>query len=126
MARVTRVEDQEAPAWEAAQDRLLELKDGESLTFRVNDDTSLIVLHVADLGYLVTGCGEGDRDYFTLIERALGDEPVTAFDGGNTNEYPRFAFVSEPLLVKAVETYYYTGQRDSECDWVRDSDAVYG
>jgi hypothetical protein len=126
MPRVIRLEDQEAPPWEAAQDRLLKLKDGEGLTFRVDDDTWLIVLHVAGLGHLVTGCGEGDRDYFTLIERAFGDEPVTAFDGSNTSEYPRYAFVSEPLLLKALKTYYHSGRRDSECEWVLARDAIYG
>jgi Immunity protein Imm1 len=126
MARVTKVGHQDAPAWEVAQKRLLELQDERTLSFSVADDTFLIVLRITALGYLVSGCGEGDRDYYTLIERTLGDDPVTAFDGGNTNEYPRYTFVSEPLLLKAVKTYFHTGQRDRECEWVPEEDAVYG
>ncbi len=125
MPRVTRFDHQDAPTWAVVKTRLLAMPDGVCLTLAVDDDTSLIVLHVAVLGYLVTGCAEGDRDYFTLIERSLGDEPVTAFDGGNTNEYPRFAFVSELVLLKAVETFYLTGQRDDRCEWVLDKDAMY-
>lgn len=126
MPRVTKFEYQDAPAWEVAEDRLLGLQDEEAISFHVDDDTWLIVLHAAGLGYRVTGCGIGERDYFTLIDRRLGDEPVTAFDGGNTNEYPRYSFVSEPLLLTALKTYYDTGQRDSDCEWVPERDSIYG
>lgn len=126
MHRVTRLDHEDAPAWEVAKDRLLAMKDGNFLSFNVDDDTWLIVLHIAGLGYLVSGSGVGERDYYNLIERQLGDEPVTAFNGGNTNEYPRYSFVSEPLLLKALNTYYHTGQRDHELEWVPEEDAVYG
>jgi hypothetical protein len=125
MARVTRLDQLQAPAWEVAKARLLALRDEESLSFGVDDDTWLVVLYIAALGYLVTGCAVGERDYYTLTEPALGDEPVTAFDGGDTHVYPRHVFVSASLLLKAVQTYYLTGTRDASCDWVSDRDAVY-
>src|SRR4051794_36044003 len=112
MRPVTTLDNQTAPVWEVAKVRLLGLQDGDTLSFGVDDDTWLIVLHIAAFGYLVTGCGVGELDYYTLIERVLGDEPVTAFDGGNTNTYPRYVFVSESLMLKAVERYYATGMRD--------------
>jgi hypothetical protein len=119
------LDDQEAPQWEIFKTRLLGMQDGTSLSLNVDDDTWLVVLYIADVGYLVGGCALGDRDYYSLIESSLGDDPVTAFDGGNTNEYPRFAFVSQAVLLKAVETYYLTGQRDVSCEWVLAQDAVY-
>lgn len=125
MAKVKFVGDAEASSWEASRDRLLRLVDGSSLSLDVDNDTWLIVLHIAEFGYLVTGCGEGEKDYFTLIDRSLGDAPVSAFDGGNTNDYPRYVFVSEALLLKATEYYYRTGQRSPECEWVPDQDAMY-
>jgi hypothetical protein len=125
MVRVTKVDQQDAPSWEVAKTRLLALRDGESVSFAVDDDTWLIVLYIDAFGYLVTGCGQGELDYYTLVEPALGDEPVTAFDGGNTNIYPRYVFVSSPLLLKAVQTYYLTGTRDTSCDWIPDRDCVY-
>jgi hypothetical protein len=125
MKPVTKVENATAPSWDVAKSRLLALPDGDTLSFGVDDDTWLIVLYIAALGYLVTGCGAGELNYYTLIERVLGDEPVTAFDGGNTNTYPRYVFVAESLMLKAVETYYITGMRDKSCDWVLDCDAVY-
>ena len=125
MPGVTRVDHEDAPTWELVKSRLLGMRDGDSLSLDVDDDTWLIVLHIAELGYLVSGCAKGERDYYALIERSLGDDPVTAFDGGNTNEYPRYAFVSEPLLLKATETYYLTGQRDDCCEWVLEEDAIY-
>jgi len=126
MPRVTKLDHQEAPTWEVVKTRLLGMQDGGFLTLAVDDDTWLIVLYIADLGYHVAGCAEGDRDYYNLIERSLGDDPVTAFDGGNTNEYPRFAFVSEQVLLKAAETFYLTGKRDDGCEWVLERDAIYG
>lgn len=113
------------PTWERVRACLLDLRDGGSASVDAGDDTWLIVLHIAELGYLVTGCGEGERDYFTLIERSLGDDPVTAFDGGNTNEYPRYSFVSKPVMLGALATFYATGQRDREYEWVPEEDAVY-
>ena len=125
MSRVTQLDYKPAPTWEEARSRLLELRDGDTLSFEVEDDTWPIVLHIAELGYLVSGCGEGERDYFTLIERNLGDEPVSAFDGGDTRVFARYAFVTAPLLLKALEIYYFTGQRDRECEWVPAEDALY-
>ena len=125
MTRVTKLDFQAAPSWEVAKARLLALKDGEDLAFAVDDDNYLVVLYIAAFGYLVSGLGVGERQYHTLIERGLGDDPVTAFDGGNTNVYPRYVFVSNPLLLKALETYYFTGTRDKSCEWVLDRDAVY-
>ncbi len=121
----TVVGDQPASSWEAARHQLLELQDGDSLSLGVDGDTWLIVLHISAFGYLVSGQGVGDRDYFTLIERSLGDDPVTAFDGGNMNDYPRFTFVSTGLMLKAVETYFHSGVRDGECEWVPEEDSVY-
>jgi hypothetical protein len=125
MPGVTRLDNEAAPAWDVAQLRLLGLRDGESLSFDVDEDTWLIGLHISGFGYLVTGCGVGERDYFTLVERTLGDEPVTAFDGGDTRVFVRYAFVSAPIMLKAVETYYLTAERDRESEWVSDGDAMY-
>lgn len=123
--RVVALDGEEAPSWEIAAHRLLELRSGESLSFETDGGDWLVVLHVADYGYFVTGCSKGDRGYFTLIERTLGDEPVTAFDGGDTRVFVRYAFVSRMLLLKAAETCYLTGERDRECEWVPELDAVY-
>ena len=125
MPRVTKFDDQESPTWEVVRDRLLSMQDETGVTLEVDDETALIVYFFTSLGYFVSGCAVGDRDYFNLIERSLGDDPVTAFLGGDTNECPRHAFVSPSLLLKAVETYYLTGQRDSDCEWVPAEDAIY-
>ena len=58
MAKVKVVGDAEASSWEATRDRLLGLLDGRSVALDVDDDTWLIVLHIAEFGYMVTGCGE--------------------------------------------------------------------
>lgn len=92
---VVTLDGQEAPPWEVAEGRLLDLRDGKSLSFETEGDAWLIVLHISAYGFFVTGCSKSDRDYFTLIERTLGDEPVTAFDGGDTRVFVRYAFVSQ-------------------------------
>jgi hypothetical protein len=125
MPQVTIVGNEPPSSWEAARLQLLGLPDGGSLSFGVDGSTWLIVLHISAFGYLVSGQGMGDRDYFTLIERSLGDDPVTAFDGGNMNDYPRYTFVSADLMLKAVKTYFHSGVRDGECEWVSEEDAVY-
>lgn len=125
MPGVTRLDNDLAPGWEAAERRLTGLRDGESLSFGVDDDTWLVVLYISELGYLVTGCGVGERDYFTLIDRALGDAPVTAFDGGDTKVFVRHALVSSEIMLKAVKAYYLTGERDRGSDWVSDADFFY-
>ncbi len=129
MSRVTTVEcgntQDIAPVWEAVKARLLGMRDGDFTSLWVNEDTCLIVLFIADLGWLVTGCEEGEKEYYSLIERSLGDDPVTAFDGGNMNNYPRFTFVSEQVLLKATKRYFLTGERDPGCEWVIEGDASY-
>lgn len=108
-----------------AEHRLLEMRNGGCLSFEAQGDAFLIVLHIAEYGYFVSGCERGEVDYFALIERARGDEPVTAFDGGDTRVFVRYAFVTQSLLLKVLKTYYLTGTRDRECEWVPESDAVY-
>ena len=125
MRGVTKVDNQDAPPWEVVKTRLQQMQDGTFLTLAVDENTWIVVLYVAALGYLVCGCADGDRDYYVLIQRDLGDDPVTAFDGGNTNDYPRFAFVSESVLLRAAETYYLAGRRDNSCEWVLEKDARY-
>ena len=125
MPQVKKLDNEAAPSWDIIKERMLKLPGSGSLTLSVDEDTWLIVLHISKLGYLVTGSGIGEKDYFTLVERSLGVDPVTAFDGGNLNEYPRHTFVSEPLLLKATEFYYHTGQRNPEYDWVPEEEAVY-
>jgi hypothetical protein len=122
-ARVTKLDDRPAPSWVFVQPRLLALRDGGYLSFAVGDDGWLVVLHVAAYGYLVTACGVGEVDCHTLVEPELGDEPVPAF-GVGTSTYPRYVFVSKPLLLKAAEAFYFTGGRDTTCEWVRDCDAA--
>jgi hypothetical protein len=124
LPRVTKLGDQPAPSWEFAKPRLLGLRDGEYLSFAVADDSWLIVLHVGAYGYLATACGVGEVDCHVLVQRELGDEPVTAVGGGGTNTYPRYVFVSASLLLKAAEAYYFTGTRDTTCEWVLDCNAV--
>jgi hypothetical protein len=116
---------EDAPTWERVKNCLLALRDEKSATVEVNDETWLIVLRSALFGYLVTGLSEGEKSYYTLIERTLGDEPVTVFDGGNLSDFPRHSFVSEPLMLKAVGMFYSTGERDRDCEWVPDRDAMY-
>jgi hypothetical protein len=111
--------------WEEVQSRLLGLRDGESISLDADDESWLIVLRISEFGYLVTGCGIGERDYFTLIERSLGDEPVSAFDGGDTRIFVRYAFVSESVLLRVARTYFQTGERDRGYEWVLDGDAIY-
>ncbi|QJW95833.1 hypothetical protein [Frigoriglobus tundricola] len=101
---VVTLDGQEAPPWEVAEARLLEMRDGESLSFETEGDAWLIVLHIAEYGYLISGCERGEVNYFTLVERARGDEPVTAFDGGDTRVFVRYAFVTQSLLLKALKT----------------------
>lgn len=125
MPGVTKLENESAPDWEIAQVRLIGLRDGESLSFEVDGDTWLNVLNISDYGYFVGGCGVGERDYFALVERILGDEPVTAFDGGDTRVFVRYTLVSAPTMLKAVRTYYLTGERDSESEWVPAEDSFY-
>ncbi len=129
MSRVRRLGtdygDLEDPEWEQAKEILSGIPDGRTVSVDADDEHWLIVLHIAELGYLVTGSQEGDGDYFTLIDRSLGDDPVTAFDGGNTHEYPRFSFVDYPMMLQAVETFFRSGHRDKSFEWVPEEDAVY-
>lgn len=117
--------DGDSLAWYEVQSRLIGLRDGGSSVLVADDDSGFVILRISEFGYLVTGCGIGERDYYTLIDRSLGDEPVTAFDGGDTRVFIRYVFVSEPVLLKAAKTYYLTGKRDGDCEWVRDEDAMY-
>ena len=114
-----------SPTWEQVKSLLIDLPDEKTVSISVGDDAWLIALHSASIGYLVTGNGQGERDYFTLIDRNLGDEPVTAFDGGNENEHPRYAFVGESLALKVFEIFYLTGNRDGDAEWVQAQDAMY-
>jgi hypothetical protein len=125
MPHVTRLGNEESPTWDAVRSRLVGLTDGRSVSLDVDDDSFLIVLFVADLGYLVNGCAPGERDYFALVERGLGDDIVTAFDGGDTRTFPRHAFVSPALMLRVAERYYRTGERDPDCEWVDDRNATY-
>jgi len=52
MRPVTTLDNQTAPVWEVAKVRLLGLQDGDTLSFGVDDDTWLIVLHITAFGYL--------------------------------------------------------------------------
>jgi hypothetical protein len=101
------------------------LTDGKSVTVDGNDDTWLIVMFFAERGYLVVGHASNDKEYFNLIDRRLGDDIVTAFDGGDTRQFPRYVFIGEPLLLKAVETFFWSGRRDETCEWVNDREATY-
>jgi hypothetical protein len=125
MRRVSVVGNQLATSWEDAETQLLSLQDVDSVCFRVDDETCLIVLYIAAYGYYVVGSGEGELDYYALVERDLGDEPVTAFDGGNTNVYSRYVFVSLAAMLQALRTYYFTGTRDASCDWIDDRNTRY-
>jgi hypothetical protein len=125
MAEHIRCNHEDATSWEVAKNRLSGLKDGESVTLDAGPDAFLIVLVIADLGYYVTGCGVREKDYFTLVERSLGDDPVTAFNGGDTNVYPRHTFVTQTLMLRAAQAYHQNGQRDPACEWVPEEDAVY-
>ncbi|QEL16460.1 Imm1 family immunity protein [Limnoglobus roseus] len=118
-------DSEQSPTWERVQERLLALKHEKTLTLDVDDDTFLIVLFTEPVGYLVSGCGVGDKDWHTLIDRSLGDDIVTAFDGGDTRSFPRYVFVDAPLLLKAMETYYRTGERDRTCEWVETDQTFY-
>lgn len=130
MGRVTTVGnaatgDRDAPSWEEVEQQFIGLKNNGFWSLSVDDNTAMVILLIAEFGYLVSGQAVGDIDFYTLIDSTLGDDPVTAFDGGNTNEYPRYAFVSTPLLLKAMKTYYFTGQRDETCEWVLSEDTMY-
>jgi hypothetical protein len=122
---VVRIDNEDSPTWDVVRSRLVGLADGQSVSLYVDDETFLMVLFVADLGYLVTGGWSGERGYFALVERGLGDAIVTAFDGGNTREFPRYAFVSRPLMLRAAEWHFRTGERDAGCEWVDERDATY-
>jgi hypothetical protein len=125
MPAVTKIDNEAAPPWEVARARLLSMQHEDGLCMDVDCDTWLIIYFFSGLGYFVTVCALGDRDYFNLIDRSLGDEPVTVFLGGDTNTCPRYAFVSAELVLKAGETFYRTAERDLECEWVPDKDAIY-
>ncbi len=114
-----------SPTWEQVRSRLIGLPDEKTVSISLDDGAWLIALHSVGTGYLVTGYGQGERDYFTVVDRTSGDEPVTAFDGGNENEHPRYAFVGERLALKVFKTFYLTGIRDGDAEWVRAEDAMY-
>jgi hypothetical protein len=73
----------------------------------------------------MTGCAPSDRDYFNLIESRLGDEITQGDLANELNSFPRYALVSEETLLRAAKAFYETGQRDPNCEWVREKDANY-
>jgi hypothetical protein len=67
-----------------------------------------------------------DREYFNLIESGLGDEITEAYLAHELYSFPRYALVGQETLLRAARTFYETGQRDPNCEWVPERDAFYG
>jgi hypothetical protein len=123
MPAVHSLNDQSEPRWEDVVVSLDEVKahpGDRCVSLRVDDDHSLIVYYT-DEGFLVTGLGVGDPDYYVLIDPALGDRHVNVWCAGNDMDRPQKVFVGEALALQAMKHFFETGKRDPALTWGLDS-----
>jgi hypothetical protein len=127
MPAVSRVDDCVEPTWEETQLLLLALPDRPStqVILAVDNDTWFVVEYVQGAGYFMTGCGPTDREYFNLVDLGLGDGITPGVLAHEDNLFPRYALVGPDLLLRAVRTFFETGQRDPTCDWLPETAAYY-
>jgi hypothetical protein len=90
------------------------------ISLRVDDEHSLIVYYT-DEGFLVSGLGVGDPDYYVLIDPALGEQRVSVWCAGNDMTRPRKVFVGERIAMQAMKHFFDTGRRDPALVWELDS-----
>ncbi len=82
------------------------------------------MVHVPQTGFMVFGIGLQERDYFTLYDPALGEEMTKFYYAGESSQLPRFAFVCEALMLRAMRFFYETGRRDDGLSWWQDDELM--
>jgi hypothetical protein len=88
------------------------VEDGDGAMFIVSYDTA------NQLGYFVTAKERGELQELVLVDPTLGRDRVTGNIGGQGDERPRFVFVDQSLVAKALEEFYRTGRRGAGCTWL--------
>lgn len=108
------------PSWETVEEcpRHPETWTNDEISLHSGDEDSwLIVTHQPDVGFTVMGCGVDDRDYFDLADHSLGEAPTSFSYHGETSSLPRFLFVGEEMMLRAMRFFYETGRRDGSLSW---------
>jgi hypothetical protein len=125
MPSVKWMNEQENPDWTSIVAAIHDLPnhdDDRYVTVNVDDDSWFVVYYVPNLGYYLSGCGIGERDYFTLTCPPEGRDPVRVWMAGEHITRPRKAFVPETVALQALRHYFDTGQKDSSLAWEREND----
>lgn len=80
-------------------------------------DDGLTIYFVPNLGFYVSGCGENESDYFTVVERPKRGDSVLAFVAGDEATYVRGAFISVHSAKRAAMHFLETGERAPDLTW---------
>jgi len=98
---------------------------GTQVSLEVGDDHWLIIEHVGDVGYFVCSSLPTDRNCFNLIDPGLGDAITEGWLALERYTFPRYALVGQEMMLKAARTFFETGVRDLNGEWVSGKDAFY-
>ena len=113
------------PGWKTVERYLLNPQSwpSDELSLHAGDEeTWLIVIHVAQTGFVVYGLGLHDKDYYFLSDPDLDEEMMEYHYAGEPAWLPRFAFVNEALMLRAMRSFYETGKRDETFYWWREDE----
>jgi hypothetical protein len=113
-------EDVANPDWYTVKQVLLSLKTNPYDQISLHsgsEDSWLITSYKEQYGFYVMGVGLDELDYSVLYEPDKTDEIIAFWDGQNCMGQPRFVFVDENVMLKALEVFYRTGQRDQSLNW---------
>lgn len=115
-----REEEINNPIWEIVE---------KSIALLDQKTRTQIVLQLDDMSYISVGGGNGsylvyistpDENFYNLvtdghiIDSSIKKELIT---GGQKGYFPSKNIVSKSLTLRAVETFFVTGEKDKELNW---------
>ena len=121
-ARKVSVNDEQivAAGWDDVLRSLPELKRSPDPCISVGDEDDevwLVTYFVDGLGYYVSGCGTGDGDYYTLVDPEGSAGNVVAWFAGDEGTYQKNSFVTEQLMLEALQCLFDKGERKPTLAW---------
>ena len=109
-----------SPTWNDVEHSLRGLKQNKDSWISIGDQTDenwLVVYFIPSYGYYVSGCGLGDIDYYTLVDRNVAADVVDVYLAGDVGAYTRNSFVDEATTLEALQTFFETGSRKASLSW---------
>lgn len=123
MPKVSEMNGKNDPSWSDVIQLLDVVTDhpgDKYMSLSIDEEHSLVVYYT-DRGFLITGWGMDDHDFYVLIDPSKTNEKVTVWCAGDDMVRPNKVFVPEDIALKAVKSYFETGQRDRELHWEIDN-----